>query len=88
MAFATANVVRENMGSINSIRGSWTGTVGDDVGTVTGSGFASSAEFDANLSETPGEKLIPRITNSSGTWTVTIPYHRTVTAGTFVIRFK
>jgi hypothetical protein len=88
MSFATSNVVRDNMGTINALRGNWTGSVGDDVGTITGSGYATSAEFDANLSTTPGEDVVTRISNSSGTWTVTILNHQNVTNGSFVIRFK
>lgn len=88
MAFATANVVRQCFGSVNAIIGTWTGTSGDTVGSVTGNGYALNAEFDTNLSTGPGETIIPRITNSSGTWTVTVPYEQTVTAGTFNITFK
>lgn len=88
MAFATSNISRQNIGSANALIGSWTGTVGDTTGSVTGSGVALNAEFDANLSVGPGEVILPRITNSSGTWTVTVPYSQTVTAGTFNIIFK
>lgn len=88
MAFATSSVVRESAGSNAVMRGTWTGTAGDSAGTVTGSGYALSAEFDDNLSTTPGQSLVPRISNSSGTWTVTVPYSQTVTAGTFKIEFK
>jgi len=88
MAFATSNIVRENAGSQAIMRGSWTGSVGDDEGTVTGSGYALGAEFYDHRSETPGQRIIPRISNSSGTWTVTVPYSQAVTAGTFKIEFK
>lgn len=88
MAFATANIVREGSGSSAVMRGTWTGTVGDSAGTITGKGYALDAEFFDNSSTTPGQRLIPRISNSSGDWTVTIPYSQTVTAGTFKIEFK
>lgn len=88
MAFATANVVRDNAGSTAVMRGTWTGTVGDSAGTVTGSGYALSADFMDNSSTTPGQEILARISNSSGTWTVTVPYSQTVTAGTFRIEFK
>lgn len=88
MAFSTSNVVRENSGSTNVMRGSWAGTAGDDVGTVTGNGYAMDAEFDTNDTVTPGEIIPARITNSNGTWTVTVPYHDTYTSGSFRIIFK
>jgi hypothetical protein len=88
MAFATTNLSRESAGSYNVMRGTWTGTAGDDVGTVAGGGYALGAEFDTNLSSGPSEAIIPRITNSGNSWTVTVPYHQTVTAGSFAIRFK
>lgn len=88
MAFATSSIVRETSGSVAVMRGTWTGTVGDSAGTVTGSGYALSAEFDDHNSTTPGQAILPRISNSSGTWTVTVPYSQTVTAGTFKIEFK
>ena len=88
MAFATSNVVRDGGGSVAVMRGTWTGTVGDDVGTVTGSGHALSAEFRPNTSTSPSDAIQTRISNSSGTWTVTVPYFETVTAGTFKIEFK
>jgi hypothetical protein len=79
MAFATTNLSRESAGSYNVMRGTWTGTAGDDVGTVAGGGYALGAEFDTNLSSGP---------SSGSSWTVTVPYHQTVTAGSFAIRFK
>lgn len=88
MAFASANYVRSNAGSLNVLGGTWTGSAGDTEGTVTGKGYAINAEFDTNLSTGPSEVLNPRITNSSGTWTVTVPYSQTVTAGTFTVVFK
>lgn len=88
MAFATSNVVRENAGSQNVLRGTWTGTSGDAAGTVTGSGFCSDARFDANTTTGPSNPIRPTISNSSGTWTVTIPFFETVTAGTYEIKFK
>lgn len=88
MAFASTNYTRVNLGSVVALNGTWTGTVGDSPGTVTGNGYAFNAEFDTNLSTGPGETLIPRISNSSGTWTVTVPYSQTVTAGTFNVVFK
>lgn len=88
MAFATANIVRDNYGTTNVVRGTWTGTAGDDVGTYSGNGYALDAEFDANISTSPGEVIPARVSNSSGTWTVTVPYHVTVTSGTFKIEFK
>lgn len=88
MAFATSNIVRESNGSQAVMRGTWTGTVGDSAGTVTGKGYALSARFDDNNSTTPGTVIPTRISNSSGDWTVTVPYSQTVTAGTFKIEFK
>lgn len=88
MAFATSNVARDNAGSTSIMRGNWTGTVGDAAGTVTGRGFALSAEFLDNNSTGPGQVIPARISNSSGTWTVTVPYSATCTAGTFRIEFK
>jgi len=89
MAFATSNIVRESSGSHAVMRGSWTGSAGDStVGTVTGSGYAIAAEFYDHNSTTPGQRIIPRISNSSGTWTVSVPYSQAVTAGTFKIEFK
>lgn len=88
MAFATSNVNRDNAGSLNVVRGSWTGTVGDAAGTVEGRGYCVDAVFQDNNSASPGQNIPVRISNSSGTWTVTVPYEATVTAGTFSIRFK
>lgn len=88
MAFSTSNVCRENAGTVNIMRGSWSGVAGDDVGTVTGNGYAIDAEFDTNDTSTPGEIIPARISNSAGTWTVTVPYHDTYTNGSFKIEFK
>ena len=88
MAFATANVVRENGGSLNIVRGSWTGSRGDAVGTVTGKGYCTDAKFLSNLTSGTDNVVASRISNSSGTWTVSVPYYEAVTAGTFEIRFK
>lgn len=88
MAFTTANIARDNAGSTAIMRGTWTGTAGDTAGTVTGSGYALAANFATNNSTSPGQVIPVRISNSSGTWTVTIPYQETVTAGTFRIEFK
>ena len=88
MAFATSNVVREGFGSTAVMRGTWTGTVGDSGGSVTGSGYALSADFIDNNATTPGQEILARISNSSGTWTVTVPYEATCTVGTFRIEFK
>ena len=88
MAFATANVVRDNGGSNNILRGSWTGSVGDSAGTVTGRGRALSADFSPHLTAGPDNKIPTQISKSSGVWTVTVPYNQAVTAGTFEIKFK
>ena len=88
MAFATASVGRENGGTVNILRGSWTGSVGDSEGTVTGRGYATSADFSTNLTSGPDNRIPARISNSSGVWTVTVPYNQAVTAGTFEIKFK
>lgn len=88
MAFATSNLVRENAGTVNILRGEWTGSRGDANGTVTGSGYAFSADFRPNTTSSPSNTIQTRISNSSGTWTVTVPYQETVTAGTFEIKFK
>ena len=89
MAFATSNVVRENLGTLNMVRGSWTGDVTDTAnGTITGSGHALSSFFMTNNTTCPENVVLSRIDNSDGTWTVTIPNVDTVTAGTFEITFK
>lgn len=89
MAFATSNIVRDNLGSISAVRGTWTGAAGDTSnGSVEGRGYAVSAEFYSHNSTSPENSIPARITNSSGTWTVSVPYNTTVTAGTFVIKFK
>lgn len=88
MAFATTNTSRENAGSTAVYRGTWTGTSGDANGSVTGSGNCFAADFFANTSAGPANVIRTSISNSSGTWTVTVPYQETVTAGTFAIRFK
>lgn len=89
MAFATTNVMRENLGSINLVRGSWSGLGTDTtVGTFTGTGFAISADFQTNNSIGPENSIPCRLVNSSGTWTVSIPYSTDVTSGTFAIKFR
>lgn len=88
MAFATSNIVRESGGSTNIMFGTWTKSAGDADGTVTGNGYCVEAEFRTNLSTTPGQFVPTRISNSSGTWTVTVPEPRAVTAGEFRIEFK
>ena len=88
MAFATSNVVRDGGGSFAVMRGSWTGTVGDSAGTVTGNGNVISADFWDNNSVTPGQVIPVRMSTTSGVWTVTVPYGQTVTSGTFRIEFK
>ena len=88
MAFATSNISRESGGSVNIMRGTWTGTSGDAAGTITGRGHVIDHEFYANTTSGPANRLMSSVSNSSGTWTVTVPYFETVTAGTFTIRFK
>lgn len=88
MAFATSNVVRENFGSINVMRGNWSGTAGDDAGSIVGNGYALDAEFDTNSSTGPGGVVPARVSNSSGVWTVTVPFQQTVTNGSFKIEFR
>ena len=88
MAFATSNVYRDNNGTTNVMRGSWSGTTGDSAGTVTGNGYAIAADFLDNDSTTPGQIIPARISNAGGTWTVTVPYSETVTAGLFSIIFR
>jgi len=88
MAFATSNLLRDGNGSSALMRGSWTGTIGDASGTITGSGYCFDASFLTNSTSGPANPIRPVISNSSGTWTVTVPYSETITAGTFEIRFK
>lgn len=90
MAFATSNLSRENYGSVNVLRGNWTGTVGDAAGTVTVAGGAVfSAHFEDNLTSGPDQGLVPvSVSTSSGQSTVSVYNHATVTSGTFEIRFK
>jgi hypothetical protein len=88
MAFATSNLAREGSGSMAVLRGTWTGTNGDASGTVTGSGYCHAAMFRPNTTTGPSNVIQTRVSNSSGTWTVTVPYQETVTAGTFSIEFK
>lgn len=89
MAFATTNVAHENVGSAHVFRGNWSGLVSDTSnGTVTGKGFAYSAEFMQNNTTGPENPINVRVTNSSGDWTVSVPYTTTVTNGTFKIVYK
>lgn len=88
MAFATSSVRRENSGSQYVLSGSWTGTYGDASGSVTGKGYCSGAVFNSNTTTGPKSPIRPTISNSSGDWTVTVPFFETVTAGTFQITFK
>lgn len=88
MAFATSNLARESSGTANLMRGSWSGVSGDSYGTITGSGFALTATVMTNNTSGPENAIPCRISNSSGTWTVTIPYQSTVTGGTFEVKFK
>jgi len=88
MAFATANLSRDGAGSMAVLRGQWTGTIGDANGTVTGNGYCHDATFRPNTTTGPSNVIQTRVSNSSGTWTVTVPYQETVTAGTFRIEFK
>lgn len=89
MAFATTVQGRDNNGSFSIVRGTWTGAAGDStVGTLTGGGYAFNASFITNNSTGPENAIPIRITNSSNTWTVSVPYNTTVTAGTFRVEFK
>lgn len=89
MAFSTSNVVRDSQGSMNKMRGTWAGLDSDGSnGSVTGTGYATAASFLTNNSAGPENPINARITNSSGTWTVSVPYTSTVTAGTFEITFR
>lgn len=89
MAFATAYPERHNNGSTYMLTGTWTGSLGDASGSVTGKGHCISARFDTNkASGGPSNAIVPQISNSSGTWTVTVPYSETVTAGTYSIVFR
>jgi len=86
MAFATTNVVRENAGSVNVVRGNWSASVGDAAGTITVGSVALDAEFHQNLSSGPYQNRIP--TSGLGTNVVTVYHLGAVTNGTFTIRFK
>lgn len=87
MAFATSNLVCENRGSSNELRGNWSCAIGDAAGTVTINGIALDADFRQNGS-TPGPHQARVQVSGLGTNTVTI-YHLTdVTSGVFWIRYK
>jgi len=88
MAFATSNPELLSGGNCFTLVGDWTGTVGDAAGTVTGSGYCLEAVFMPNTSTSPSSVIPCRFTNSSGTWTVTVPYVETVTAGRYSIKYR
>jgi len=89
VAFSTSNIVRENLGSVNAVRGNWAGLNSDaTIGTYSGSGSAFSAEFLTNNTVGPENAIPCRILNSNGTWTVSVPYTTDVTNGSFIIKFK
>jgi len=89
MAFSTSNLSRDTVGSSYALKGTWTGLDSDTAnGTVTGPGYCSDATFKTNNTVGPENDTSVRITNSNGTWTVSVYYNSTVTAGTFQIAFK
>ena len=89
MAFATTNVVRENLGSINAVRGNWSGLASDStIGSFSGTGYAMTAEFQTNNSTGPENAIPCRVVNSGGNWTVSVPYTTDVTNGSFIIKFR
>mgnify|MGYP001563450645 CR=1 FL=1 len=88
MAFATSAPELISTGSAYCLIGTWTGEIGNANGSVTGAGYCTDATFKTNSSASPVSVVPTRISNSSGTWTVTVPNVETVTAGTYEIHYR
>lgn len=87
MAFATSNVQKTVFGNMNVTRGDWSGSVGDDKGTVTvEGGRVYLANFSNQDTDSPTDGGLPTSTTvSGGLSTVSVYYHETVTTGRFLI---
>ena len=90
MAFATTNVVRNNLGSASEFAGEWSSSVGDAAGTVAIGGRVLEADFYENVSS--GAYQPPKVpvswSQSGSTTTVTVYHQGAVTTGYFSIKFK
>jgi hypothetical protein len=87
MAFATSNVKRYVFGTLNVVAGDWTGSVGDNAGSVTVEGArVYLAEFSIQDSTTPLEKAdVYNASVGTTTTTLSIRYNRTVATGRFLV---
>lgn len=90
MAFSTSNVQTGRIfGGVNTYIGDWSGTAGDAPGTITlGGGRVYLAHFECQDSTGGPVELVPcSVSVSSGTITLTVNNHDTVTLGRFFVVF-
>lgn len=87
MAFATTNIRRNVFGTLGVVTGDWTGSAGDNAGSITVEGArVYLAEFSIQDTDTPLEKAdVYNASTSDAKTTLSIRYNRTVTAGRFLI---
>jgi hypothetical protein len=88
MAFATTNVRRSAFGDLKVTAGDWTGSQGDDNGTVTvEGGRVYLHEFVSQDTNNGPDQWIPTFVSSTGTATITVsvPNRQTVAKGRFLI---
>lgn len=90
MAFSVTNVQSAMLGGpVKIYCGDWSGTVGDAPGTITlGGGRVYLAVFRSEDTGSPQEEPDSAITVSSGTITMTVYNHQTVTSGRFCIVYS
>lgn len=90
MAFATASVRRENIGSLRCLVGNWTGNIGDANGSMTLKGGQVYLCIFHNQDDgrTEDKPTPTSISVSSGTITITIYNKQDVTNGRFILIYQ
>lgn len=88
MAFATSNVRAGVVGNLRLFAGEWSGLQNDASGTVTvGGSRIYDVRFWDQGTASPKEWTQVDVTEGSGSSTVTVHNHRTVTNGRFIITY-
>ena len=87
MAFATSNIRAGSSGDRRLLTGTWSGAVGDAVGTFDVYGKVYTADFYSNITDSPSEKPLVSLSqnSSTGITTISISNNETVTDGNFRI---
>lgn len=88
MAFASANLQHTTLGNLQVTYGTWSGSAGDNTGTITVAGGQVWLASITSQDSTGTPKQIPVTISTSGTAgiiTITVHNDSAVTAGRFLI---